>query len=275
MTKNKYNCISNHILSVSISVLFLILSFIFQITSPFASETGLYGRVGMGLSISEDSTFYDKSPSSTDPPALFGDAIGEDGRRIGARGDFGESFLIEVGVGWQFDWFHSELNVSYRPEFEFSGDANFINVPLDQQPVNADMTSLITMVTCIADLDRMSSVFQWGPVCPFIGASAGFGYNRIDQMVYRFPSISDDSVTITPDGDWSGFVYGFTGGLEYPVNKTMSIELAYRYCDAGKVETEAGAAQIVRSGNTLDLVIAPTEADVSMHEVVLSLVYFF
>ena len=273
----KKNCNYNHtrFLTFIISWVFLLLIFIFPVAYASAVETGLYGRVGMGLSISEDTAFHDKAPYSTDPPALFGDAVGEDGRSIGARGDFGESFLIEAGVGWQFEWFHSELNVSYRPGFKFSGDANFRNVPLDQQPVNADMTSLITMVTCIADLDRMSSVFQWGPVCPFIGASAGFGYNRIDQMVYRFPSISDDAVTITPDGDWSGFVYGFTGGLEYPVNKTLSIELAYRYCDAGKVETEAGTAHIVRSGNTLDLVIAPTEADVSMHEVVLSLVYFF
>ncbi len=262
-------------LSRIISVFLVSVSIFFLAASVSAAETGPYGRFGTGLSISEDATFYDKSPASTDPPALFGEAAGEDGRRIGARGDFGESVLIEGGIGWQFDWFHSELNLSYRPGFEFSGDANFLNVPLDQQPVDADMTSLTAMVACIADLDRISPMFQWGPVCPFIGVSAGFGYNRIDRMVFRFPSISDDAVTITPDGDWSGFVYGVTGGLEYPVDNRLSVELAYRYCDAGKIETSTGTARIIRSGNTLDLTIAPTEAEISLHEIVLSLVYSF
>ncbi len=68
MIKKNCNCTSNYFLSVTMSVLFLILSFIFPITSPFVSETGLYGG---------------------------------------------------IGTGWQFDWFHSELNVSYRPARQY------------------------------------------------------------------------------------------------------------------------------------------------------------
>ncbi len=240
-----------------------------------AAETGPYGRFGMGVSISEDGRFRDESPDSANPPALFGRAVGEDGHSIGARGDFGESFLVEAGLGWQFEWFHLELNAGYRPGFEFSGDANFLNVPLDRQPVEADLTSLTAMVSWIVDLDRISPAFRWGPVLPFVGASAGVGHNGVDRMKYRFPSISDDAVTITPKGDWTGFVYGFTGGLEYEVNETVSVELAYRYCDAGKVETDSGSARIVRPGRTFDIEIAPTEADLEWHDVVLSLVCFF
>ncbi len=94
-------------------------------------------------------------------------------------------------------------------------------------------------------------------------------------MTYRFPSISDEAVTITPKGDWTGFVFGFTGGLEYKVNEAVSVELAYRYCDAGKVETDSGSARIVRPGRTFDLAIGATEADLEFHDVVLSLVCFF
>lgn len=258
-----------------LSALLLIWMVIFPVSSVFAADTGLYGRCGMGVSFSEDSRFLDQSPTSEAPPALFGDALGADGRVIAARGDFENSFLVEFEIGWQFDWFHSGVNIAYRPDFEFSGDANFVNVPLDQQPVKADMTSLTTMITFVADLDRMSPVFQWGPICPFVGAAAGLGHNRIDKMTYRFPSISDDSVTITPDGDWTGFVYAFTAGFEYPVNQSLSVELAYRYCDGGEIETDTGSAHIVRPENTMDLTIGSTEADVSWHEASLNLVYYF
>ncbi len=271
--KKQFNCMRFTISTIMIVLLLPV--FILPAASASAADPCFFWRVGMGLAISEDTAFHDKNSASTDPPALFGDAVGEDGRSIGARGDLGESFMMEGGVRWQSDWFHSEVIIGWRPGLEFSGDANFLNVPLNQQPVDGDVTSLTAMISWIADLERISPVFQWGPVSPFVGVSAGVGYNRIDRMTYRFPTIADDAVTITPDGDWSGFVYGVTGGLEYMLSKNTSIELAYRYCDAGKIETDTGSAHIVRPGNTLDLTIAPTEADLSLHEILLSVVYFF
>jgi hypothetical protein len=73
--------------------------------SPAAAQaqgTGLYLRGGIGGEWSQATRLHDIDCARTQPPALFGCGPGIDGRPLGARGDFGRSAALDLGIGYRF-----------------------------------------------------------------------------------------------------------------------------------------------------------------------------
>ena len=128
----------------------LLVSFAIAINLPgaAAAEPGVYLRGALGVDWSTSTRFEDEDCAQQQPPALFGCQAGRDGRPIGARGDFGRSIALEGGIGYRLlPFLRAEIVVSYRPNYGFSGEANFLNVTGDQ-PVSGDARSLSGMLEC-------------------------------------------------------------------------------------------------------------------------------
>lgn len=256
---------------VSIAVAVMVLT-----ASTVSAKEGVYARLNLGASYSRDTVFADKNCDSTNPPSLFGCQDGPDGRPIGARGDFGSSMLIEAGVGYDLDPLRLEATVGWRPRFAFSGQANFLNVPLDSQPVSGDVDSKTVMVGAYLDLASLAGKSD-ALLRPFLGAAVGIARNSADSMLYRFPTISQDATTLTPSGTWTGFTWALTAGISIPLPQSLTLEIGYRYQDLGTVRTDTGNATIVRPTLAEPLVLrfAPTEAPLRAHDLFAGVRYAF
>ncbi|RJR39466.1 MAG: hypothetical protein C4576_21180 [Desulfobacteraceae bacterium] len=198
-----------------------------------------YLRAGGGYEWSLDADFHDRNPLSADPPALFGQGPGSDGRALGAYGDFGNFPALEVAVGTlPLQWLRTDLSLTYRPEMDYRGQANFLNVP-GEQPVSAKAESWSAMVNLfleIADLFHL----DMGPFTPYVGGGLGVSYNHIDEMTYRFPGLTRHKISVTPSGSRMDFAWMTCVGTGLRLSKKLLLDLSYRYSDLGRMETDPG-----------------------------------
>lgn len=240
------------------------------IASPAAAAPPLYVRLGAGYGESGDTTVRDLDCGATEPPALFGCGDGPDGRSLGARGDFGETEAVDLGVGWEVSpRVRVELALVARPGLSLDAEANFLDVT-EEQPVTADGESLSAFVALAYELGPE----RWR-VRPFVAAGAGAARNEIDEITYAFPGIAPGALTATQGGSHTDFAWTASAGLAVPLSQSSTLDLAVRYTDLGEVRTDAGEATIVRPARTFALDIAGTRADLETLGAQLSLRYRF
>ncbi len=233
------------------------------------AQSGPYLRGGLGMDWSDDTRFEDQDCSRTDPPALFGCVAGSDGEPLGAGGDFGEGAVLDAAIGYRFSpRLRAEALLSYRPDMDFAGEADFLNVP-GRQPVSADMRSLGVFAVGYVDLPPM------GRLQPFIGAGIGAAHNRIGSVTYGFPGLGANAATVIRGGSHTDLAYLVTLGAAVPLTDRLTLDIAYRYTDLGEVRTDSGTATIVRNSGTRTLDIAGIQAELKTHGVMASLRYDF
>lgn len=237
--------------------------------SVSAAKAEPYLRAGIGYDWSSSTTVSDRNCAATEPPALFGCALGEDGRPIGARGDFGGSPAFELGAGYRvLPGFRVEAQLAYHPDFAFSGNANFLATP-QPQPVSAKLDSITGMVAGYLDLTEFG-LPRLGPAEPFVGAGLGITRHRLSRVTYGLPGLGTGARTVVQGGTSTQLSYMLTAGAALPVSDNVTLDLAYRYLDLGTVKTDPGPAEI-RRASTVTLDIAGTEADLTSHGVTASL----
>ena len=135
-----------------------------------------YLRATLGYEQSRDADFADRDCSSQQPAALFGCAPGDDGRPIGAYGDFGGYPLVELALGTRLlPWLRADLSLGYRFAIDYQGNANFLAVGT-HEPVAADLESWNGMVNAFVDLAPLSGT-DLGPFQPYVGAGVGVAHN--------------------------------------------------------------------------------------------------
>jgi opacity protein-like surface antigen len=234
-----------------------------------ADQPGFYARLGAGVDWPDGSRYSDSNCASTQPPALFGCFNGNDGRRLGAYGDFDATPVLDAAMGYRVNaWVRAEALLSWRPDMDFSGNSNFLGAGANE-PVSGSVSSVAGFGVAYVDLPRI------GKVRPFLGAGLGVARNRMGAMTYAFPTLSATATTTTPGGSSSELAYLLTAGISVPLGDRLDLDLAYRYTDLGKVQTDAGQATVVRSSGTRSLAIGGTNADLQSHGVMLSLRYAF
>ncbi|NEX19413.1 porin family protein [Thiorhodococcus mannitoliphagus] len=236
----------------------------------FAAESPWYGRVGLGWQQSDSIHLGDQDCASTAPPALFGCAVGDDGRPIGAYGDFGSSWLWELGAGYRLtpDW-RVELNYSQAGGYDFSGQANFSHVS-GGQPVSGNLTTHLLLAQLVRDID-----LGWERVKPWIGIGAGWARHDLDRMTYGFPGLAPGAATLVSGGDSDQFAWRIDLGIAILLDTRFILDLGWNYTDLGKVQSDAGPATILRTRGTRVLDIAGTEGDLRVQGVRIGLRYLF
>ncbi len=248
-------------------MLFLILIF------PADSlATQWYIRGSAGFDWTTDANFHDKDCSSENPAALFGCGSGSDGRSIGAYGDFGGFSVIEVAAGlYPLNWLRTDVSIMFRPEINYKGEANFLDVP-GEQPVSADAyawTGMVNLFLEIADLLHLNM----GIFVPYVGGGVGLSYNHIGRMTYRFPGLTKHTISVTPSGSNTDFAYTLTAGTGVQLSKNILLDVSYRYSDLGRVETNRGNMYMDSLPEGIE--IAGTSAPLRTHGFLLGLRYLF
>lgn len=227
-----------------------------------------YLRTTLGLDWSAGATFKDADCNAVDPFALFGCGTGENGQSIGARGDFGASPLMGLGAGLELTrWFRVEADLEVRPGLAFEGNANFVRAGKDQ-PVDGNVSQAGLMAFAYLDpLAAMGITSRWQP---FLGLGAGVSRNEIGKMTYEFPELTQPRYSVMPGGTSHAFAWSATAGLGYAVSDAVTLELAWRYNDLGKIETDVGELYNVTSRGARFIPIAKTEADLVTQSVTVS-----
>lgn len=208
--------------------------------SGLASASDWYARIALGQESSQGADFSDRDCSSQQPAALFGCVHGDDGRPIGAYGDFGSYPVMEIAVGKRLlPWLRSELAVGYRPDVEYRGNANFLTVGRIE-PVSADLESWNGMVNAYVDLATATGT-DLGRFQPYVGVGAGIAYNRIGKMTYLFPENPyRHKISIVPAGERTNFAYRLAVGTGFRLTQTLTLDLSAYYIDLGEVGTDTG-----------------------------------
>lgn len=234
----------------------------------------LRGTVGYEKSLAAD--FSDVDCASINPPALFGCVSGNNGQAIGAYGDFGHFPLVEAAVGRQLlPWLRTDLSVTYRFNLEYDGNANFIPPSVGyRQPVSAKADSLSGMMNLFIDINGLLAGKKLWRFQPYVGGGAGFSYNRIGQMTFLFPDNSGaHKVSITPSGDRKDFAFMAAVGTGVILTEQLSLDIAYRYFDLGRVETSPG--NMYMNHRPAGIAINSIESHLRTHGLALGLRYQF
>ena len=221
---------------------------------PLAARAETYVRAGAGFENSSHDRFRDVDCNQSEPPALFGCAVAVDGQPLAARGDFGTTPTVDLGLGWRLSpYVRVEVEGTYRPSLNFGGQANFLRTP-GEQPVSARGHTLTALAVGWLDLGT------YGRLRPFLGLGLGVSRNHMGAVRYDFPGLAQPAATITSGGSDSQTAWMASAGVSWPLSRRATLDVAYRYTDLGDMRTDAGPAAIVRSTRTIGLDIAPTHA---------------
>lgn len=236
------------------------------LTPPIAFADGGYLRFGGGFERSAGTVVHDRDCASVEPPALFGCVAGPDGRSLGARGNFGSTAAWELAVGRTLTPRTGvELAVTARPRLDLDAQANFL-APGDSEPVHARGRSLAALAVFTIELGREAWRFR-----PFVLAGAGVARNHVSDVLYTFPTIGPEAVTIIRGGSATNFAWTAGAGITMQMRPHLALDLTFGHADLGEMRTEAGPATIIRPTRQLTLDIAGTRASVATRGVMLSM----
>jgi opacity protein-like surface antigen len=226
------------------------------LSSPLLAAPPVYLRAGAGLERSRETVLRDRDCGSTQPPALFG--CGFD-----ARGDFGQgsAFELAIGAGTRT---RVELALAHRA-LELDATSNFTGVP-GEQHVRSEGRSISAMLSGAVDLAPRAWRLR-----PFITAGAGVARNSTGAIVYSFPGIAPEAVTITRGGTHTELAWSAGGGAAFTLTDALAVELTFRHADLGTLRSPRGTATIVRPNRTLELEIGETGAEIETRGIMLSL----
>ena len=161
-----------------------------------------------------------------------------------------------------------EALLTYRPRFTFDGHANFL-APDGEQSVSVDLSSLSGILAAYVDLPGVG-VRPLGPFSPFVGGGLGAAHVASDETRMTFPKTR----TLVLGTRRTGLIWSLTAGLGLSWGERATLDLAWRYTDAGVIATGAGPGR-VDSRNPVGLDLAPTQAPLQSHGLHLSLRYAF
>jgi opacity protein-like surface antigen len=108
------------------------------------------------------------------------------------------------------------------------------------------------------------------PVKPFVGFGVGGAHTRVGTVTFTGPAGAFATVN---GNNHSDFAWTGTVGATYSVMPELEIDLAYRYIDAGKVES--GGTFTDLSNNTTQSLNAEITSRLQIHQFTAAVRYLF
>lgn len=184
-----------------------------------AAQAQLYLRADLGYSKAADAGIRDKNFAVDGlicaPPACA--ASGE-------LNHVGKSPVFSAGLGWRINpSVRTDLTVAYRGGYQLEDSDAFSDF-------KADITSTNLMLAGYYDMSL-------GPTRPYVGAGVGWAQNKIGTVTNTGAGFSTES----PGGTWSGLAWSLMAGLGIPLGSRLTLDVAYRYINLGKIESQSGA----------------------------------
>ena len=232
-------------------------------------DRGPYVRMGVGLQWPDFDVLQDQNCAGSDPLALFGCGQGDDGRGLGAYGEFETGAVVDAAIGYRWTtWLRTEALMHWSPHLELNAQSNFLGAGTNQ-PVTATGYALAGFGVIYVDGPSLASMR------PYVGAGLGASRTQLGDVTYRFPGISQNSFTRARGGSASSLAYLLTAGVSLPLSERLDLDLAYRWTDLGTVKTRAGTARIQRPNRKLNLEVGGTDLDLKSQSVLASLRWRF
>ncbi|MGD0564933.1 MAG: opacity family porin [Roseiarcus sp.] len=199
----------------------------------------LRGDVGLGINATTPTLAVSPDPIAAGIAGGTLDAAATNGfynPTVSASG------IFDLGFGYQFNnWFRVDLTEEYRggagfQTLEVLNEPNIVGTNTSTQQYadfyRANLSSYVTMLNGYADLGT------WYGVTPYVGAGAGFAYNKLFGFTdtgYAFSgSVQSPSGGYSNDGGRWNFAWGLMAGLSFNVTQNLKLDLGYRYLDYGK-----------------------------------------
>ncbi len=250
------------------TIVFTLLLMVCLSSSAIANE--LYVRASAGIDWLKNANFSDDNGGVN--PAYFGNVIGSDGRALGAYGEYGSYFFVEGALGLRLQpWLRTEVALAYRPNMQYSGQANFIGVT-GPQPVSGKASSLSGLLNLYFDINGLTGT-TLGRFQPFVGGGVGFATNWLNEMTYRFPQLPGHTYSIVPSGERTNLAFMFTGGTGVELTEHLILDLSYRYTDLGRGQTNAGTMRM--DGAVTSEAMSGTSVPLRSHSMLVGLRYQF
>ena len=186
------------------------------------SYAQMYWRVDSGYSWSRDAGIADKNFPLDQ--GICGNAACT---VPGKLNDADDSFILGGGVGYRFDpSLRADFTISYRGGYKVSG----VDAGVPATAFSADINSWAYMLNGYYDIPVSGS---WKP---YVGGGLGYARNKLDSISASVPGVSAS----LPSGTKSGMAWSLMAGVGYPLSKTMTLDIGYRFMDLGKIESNAG-----------------------------------
>jgi|SRR5882672_2904704 len=183
-----------------------------------AAQAQLYLRADLGYSKGVDAGIRDKNF------ALDGVICGDPGCTAGGElGDVGKSPVFSAGLGWRIaPNIRTDLTVAYRGGYQLKdSDA--------ASDFKADIKSSNLMLA-----GYYEAASGWAR--PYVGGGVGWAQNKIGAITNTGAGFSTES----PGGTRSGLAWSLMAGVGIPLGSRLTLDVAYRYIDLGKIESKSG-----------------------------------
>ncbi|MFV0279271.1 MAG: outer membrane protein [Rhodoblastus sp.] len=187
---------------------------------PVAEMSGWYLRTDVGIGINEMSNMR----STLQPTNALGGAA--PGTAM-VYSDLGDSGLIGIGVGYQFNnWFRGDLTAEYRSSADYRKGmiyTAFCASAFCLDTYSAHVRSGVFMANGYVDLGT------WYGLTPYVGAGVGLAHHSMRGL-------TDIGLGrgYAPDNSKDNFAWAVMAGLAYNVTPNLKIDVGYRYIDMGK-----------------------------------------
>lgn len=195
-----------------------------------AQSQGVYWRVDTGYSWAGEAEVKDKNSSSFGyicGNLIFMGCLNPPGE----LDDVGESWIAGVGVGYRFTpRLRADVTFSYRAGFELEDS--------DKAPssYSGNIASYNVMVNGYVDFP----LERWPRVVPYVGAGIGYANNKIGDITnWNLPPLPPGISTLR-GGSSSSVAWQLSVGASIALTPKITLDVAYRYLDSGKIETNAG-----------------------------------
>jgi opacity protein-like surface antigen len=185
----------------------------------------------------------------------------------GFGGDFGSSATFGGGVGVKIPVdtiaFRFDLTGNFNPSL---GGDNHGGTLADGTPVSAKVKLADTAYLATAYIDMDVGL----PVVPFIGFGLGGSTKKIGTVVFSNPSGAFATVN---GNDRDGLAWTATLGATYTVIPHVEVDLAYRYIEAGHVNSGSSFTDL--TNGTVQQLNAPISSTLQIHQFGATLRYLF
>ena len=177
-------------------------------------DAGLYARLFGGINFLNDTDFNVLGAVNVDNEYDEGFVVG------GALG-------YDYGKIWSFGGVRTEVELSYR---ENDIDVHSVSALGGDQPSSTgDVSSTALMANAYNDFHNQTAF------TPYLGGGIGYAWSDMSDFgIAAIPNVLDD--------DDSGFAWQLGAGVNYAINKMLSLSVDYRYLNTDIDVTSSAAA---------------------------------
>ena len=186
-----------------------------------AQSSNLYFRVDTGYSWAQDAQLKDKTFATTPficaDPACAGPA---------ALDNISSSWIAGLGIGYR-------LHELFRTDLTFGWRGGYKLAAFDGRPFlyNADVSTYNLLLNGYVDVPVGVSWFK-----PYVGGGLGMARNQIKDI----SASGAAGVTTLPGHTVNDFAWQLSIGVGFQLNKSLILDVGYRYLDSGKIESSSG-----------------------------------